>query len=992
MGIARGSIEIDTSKLQRDRQIVQRVTRDMGRDVERSFGRSTSVVNTFNQRIDSSVARLQTVRGELTAIATVGAGTTFFGLRAADNLQNLQIRFRELAGDQERGLALMEQIGEAAADLNLPVRETQDAFAGLVPAIRDAGGEIDVYINRIARLSTLNRQEGISGAVFAVREALASGGTDLVSLAERFNLPRRRLRELIEETGDFAEALDIILNEQGATNQALEDFSDNLQTATTRLRDAATRGLERAFSSQLDGAVDLTNQLADGIDRLPDGVLQFGANATIAATGVAGLTLALTQALETYQNLEKAGVFAPGGVGRGAAALGIAGFGLANAPRIATAASQQIGRATGNDRLANQTIEQTNSLIRQAVASLAILIAEGGRQLTQAISRGLITPILTIPQQINTFRGHMEVATGELIVMIGNVTQRLGQLLPGSGLNDRGQSLIDNGQAQIEAGRARLDTAQANGEFIAQTIFDEINGRFDTLIDNAIAFGAEAADAVDGIADTVDQEFGDTADVIRDRTQQTEEDLEALAQALRENLDNISDAIQFRTQLNQLEREGSSEQIESRISSLQDEAEAIRAFLPELEALAPANEEAAESLRSYRLRLDEITGQINDLGNLAPNVGQRELQALSDDFFADVQQLEQDRQQALTDLASNVRDDLAELDQDLASEFTEARQEEIEAVQEYQKERAEVVEDFQKRLLQIERTGREEIAGAAGRLDAAGVKAAIRAREKATEEAQERFSEENERNNERLQETRQQLAQERQEILNNYAQRRADIIAQGNQERALIQRRFQDALNARQQEYNAARQGVNARVQALQAELNAQQQGYQAMVRAAQNFGRSLANAASRLSRLARPQLPSGPRVGALNTRGTPVLPALPTNRVPVSNSGVSSSSGNRGVSLASFNTGGVASGIRNDEGLAYIGAKERVLTPQQTSAFDKLVNMLGGLMTGGSSAPNVNQISIDLTGVDSLEGAIEATVRQTLGKVYRQQIAGATG
>lgn len=68
------------------------------------------------------------------------------------------------------------------------------------------------YIDLTTRLAKLNPSEGIEGARFAIREAIASGGADLVPLVERFNIPRKELHKLIEDTGNFEVALDEILD------------------------------------------------------------------------------------------------------------------------------------------------------------------------------------------------------------------------------------------------------------------------------------------------------------------------------------------------------------------------------------------------------------------------------------------------------------------------------------------------------------------------------------------------------------------------------------------------------------------------------------------------------------------------------------------------------------------------------------------------------------------------------------------------------------
>src|SRR5690606_6259670 len=126
--------------------------------------------------------------------------------------------------------------------------------------------------------------------------------------------------------------------------------------------------------------------------------------------------------------------------------------------------------------------------------------------------------------------------------------------------------------------------------------------------------------------------------------------------------------------------------------------------------------------------------------------------------------------------------------------FKDARKEEIEAVSEFQEEREDIEKEHQKRMLEIEQTGRESIFEAAGRLDAAGVRAAIKARDKQRAEADERLSESREQNQERLADVRENLDEERREILDNFNERRNDLIMAAQAERQVIQQRYQEQL------------------------------------------------------------------------------------------------------------------------------------------------------------------------------------------------------
>ena len=988
--------ELDTTKAKLNDLGNEAVTLEP--KLKRPFTASISVVNTFRQRLDSTVARIKSIQAELQAVFVSGTATTFFGLRAADNLQNLRIRFRELAGDQERGLALMDEIGEAAERLNLPVRQTQNAFSGLIPAMREAGGEVDVYINRVARLATVNPREGVEGAVFAVREALSSGGTDLVSLAERFNLPRARLRQLTEETGDFAEALDIVLNEQGATNEALADFSGNLATASTRIRDAATRALEKAFIPQLDTVVNLLNSASSGIDALPDGFLQFAGGAITATTAAAGFALGLSQVVSTYDNLKKSGIFNAQTNGlfsrSGAGTAGvIAVAGLAAAPGISTSIARGVGRASNNERLANTTTEDAGTVIRQAGALVGVAIIESGRAFVKSIGF-FVAQFITIPQQFNALSAQLDIAGYDFVLTLLNLMGRVNSLIPGVELIQT-DVFRDTINIQRENAVSRLELAQVQFDVANQVLEDGIDATFDEYLEgNMRLFGFAEVSATEAEAVVVE-----SLQSVERRTdslfQNMSVSFERIAIVVRERLAEIDSAIRFGTELNRLGRDGSVEQVASRIDGLNDERQAIEALLPELEALAGSNQEAADALANYQDKLSEIDGQINQLADLTPSLLREALTVLGNEFAEQVSEIEAERGDSLATLASDLADDLEDLNKDLASQFTDARKEELDAVVDYQEEREEIEADHQKRMLEIEQSGRDDIASAAGRLDAAGVRAAQKARAKQLDEAKDSLVEAREQNNERLADVRENLAEERREILDNYNERRNDLIVASNAERQVIQRRYQDQINTATQAFNIEAQQLNQQANRLlqmqssaqQAELSNKKSGYDAMVQGAQTFANSMRNIGNSLSSATKS------RAGGTRGRGVGSVPSgskggsTMTTRVRPQDSSRLSQSINA-EKISRFSDGGKAIFGGSGEALAFIRNKERVLTPQQTSSFDKLVSMLGGNMSGGR-APDLSSIPIDISGVESFEQLVENVTRQVLGAVYKQQIAG---
>lgn len=323
LGTARGKIVIDTN------------TGEVRITMQRDMAAITKSMGDAGKQADSLGDRLKKLGNEL-SVVSIGAGLLATqGIRAAASVQQVDIRFRSLAGSQKNADKLMQVIANRAKELGLPIQQAQAAFAGLIPTIGKNQQQIEKYVGLAARLSTLNPGEGLAGSIFSIREAISSGGTDLVSLAERFNLPKKRLRELVEQTGDFGKALDIVLNEMGATEAASKEFGKSFTGSLNRFIDAGNRALSSAFTPLLEKATPLLSNLADQVERFAEQnpeFVQMAANVTLVVAAAAPLLLTFGKLVSLGQTLAglnlgagvKGAVDAVGGVG-GLAKLGVLG-------------------------------------------------------------------------------------------------------------------------------------------------------------------------------------------------------------------------------------------------------------------------------------------------------------------------------------------------------------------------------------------------------------------------------------------------------------------------------------------------------------------------------------------------------------------------------------------------------------------------------------------------------------------------------------------
>jgi hypothetical protein len=224
---------------------------------------------------------------------------------------------------------------------------------------------------------------------------------------------------------------------------------------------------------------------------------------------------------------------------------------------------------------------------------------------------------------------------------------------------------------------------------------------------------------------------------------------------------------------------------------------------------------------------------------------------------------------------------------------------------------------------------------------------------------------------------------------------------QGNIERQAIVQKYNAEITARTQAYNIEAQQLNQYInqrlrqqqQAMNAELQAQSAGYNAMIRGANEFAMAMGRIGSGLTSLA-PKTTSN--VGSTSSMAR-TTSSISSNSVSTGSVGrvLSQTSYKPSVtsafkSIASFNDGGVAQYGGDGEALAYVRNKERVLTPQQNSNFERMVMAL----TASNGAPNraglsVDNISIDLTGADSFEEIVNRSVMQTLIHVEQTLLNG---
>lgn len=155
-----------------------------------------------------------------------GLGQTLLGTNI--EFENTKAALAAFTGSGEEAAKLLAVIRDEAAKTPFAFKDMAQAVTMLVPAAKAAGMDIMELVKRAELLAALNPAEGLTGAAFALREALSG---DFVSLVERFNLPRQYINQLKEEGVPAIEIVDRVLKQMGVSTDLVSNLA---QTASGR--------------------------------------------------------------------------------------------------------------------------------------------------------------------------------------------------------------------------------------------------------------------------------------------------------------------------------------------------------------------------------------------------------------------------------------------------------------------------------------------------------------------------------------------------------------------------------------------------------------------------------------------------------------------------------------------------------------------------------------------------------------------------------------
>lgn len=348
LGSAHGVIRITTNAGQAAIE-VRRASGDIEISLNRVGASAQSNAKKSVSAFKSISDELKSLRGDTAAVGLAGAALVGLGFKAAAGWERYNIIFKNMLGSQREANRLMDQLKQKADAAGISYEDMFAAARRTLILTKGNTEELEKWLMLTRRLATVEPLQGMEGASFAINEWVSSGGTDLVSIADRFGLNKKAFRDALEMTGgDFAAALDMILDDIGATEQAADEMANSFTASFTRMKNSVTSLLGDEAAEYLDEVTTLFNiankELKELHEQHPE-IIKLGfAFAGIAAVG-APLLLFTTRVIEAFGTIVRLGGLIGGlKLAAGLPALGPLAASVGIGAGVGTFAGLELGR------------------------------------------------------------------------------------------------------------------------------------------------------------------------------------------------------------------------------------------------------------------------------------------------------------------------------------------------------------------------------------------------------------------------------------------------------------------------------------------------------------------------------------------------------------------------------------------------------------------------------------------------------------------------
>ncbi|WP_141550868.1 hypothetical protein [Bacillus sp. AFS041924] len=166
-------------------------------------------------------------------------------------IETNKLTLSALVNDTEKANKLFDMLQQKGLKSVFSDSDFMNSGKAFLPVTKDLK-QINKLLGITERLASSNTLEGMTGASFAIREALSG---DLVSLQERFNIPRSMLKETFKGADTATEkiaALDKVLNNLGFTQKFVNDVNKSASAQWQTLKSNVTTALANMGTAALD--------------------------------------------------------------------------------------------------------------------------------------------------------------------------------------------------------------------------------------------------------------------------------------------------------------------------------------------------------------------------------------------------------------------------------------------------------------------------------------------------------------------------------------------------------------------------------------------------------------------------------------------------------------------------------------------------------------------------------------------------------------------
>ncbi|PET71851.1 hypothetical protein CN514_05595 [Bacillus sp. AFS001701] len=233
----------------------------------RRASQAVSRMSSSSSSLTSQVAKI----GAAFGATTLAVNTLKTAMQGAMQMETDKLTLSALVNDTEKANKLFDMLQQKGLKSVFSDADFMGAGKAFLPMTKDLG-QINKLLGITERLASSNTLEGMTGASFAIREALSG---DLVSLQERFNIPRSMLKETFKGADTATEkiaALDKVLNKLGFTQKFVNQVNTSASAQWQTLQSNVTTALGKMGTAALE---KLKKPLTDINNWMQGGGLDF---------------------------------------------------------------------------------------------------------------------------------------------------------------------------------------------------------------------------------------------------------------------------------------------------------------------------------------------------------------------------------------------------------------------------------------------------------------------------------------------------------------------------------------------------------------------------------------------------------------------------------------------------------------------------------------------------------------------------------------------